>query len=97
MGIILKRILLSIAGGSFLQLLVYSLFAVFGAGWLAVIFLFPGWVFGFAGRDESQSWFSYIVSWTVMIAVNDLLYSTLIYFLLWNRALTKESLRKSFP
>jgi hypothetical protein len=30
-------------------------------------------------------------------AREQMLYSTLIYFLLWNRALKKESLRKSFP
>jgi hypothetical protein len=94
MRTVTKRILLSIAGGTLFQLGIYLLFAIFNAAGLSVIFLFPGWLFGFAGIDSPQGWKNYIASWMVMVAVNNLLYSTLIYFVLWNRALTKESLKR---
>jgi hypothetical protein len=55
-----------------------------------VIFLLPGWAFGFAGRWSDQSWRGFIVGSIVMLSINNLFYSSLIYFLLWHRAVQKE-------
>jgi len=85
---VLKRILLSVVGGTLLQVLIYALFAIFGVPGLSVIFLWA-WIL-FVGDQSPQSWSRYITEWVIVIAVDNLLYSTLIYFLLWNRAVTKE-------
>lgn len=85
---VLKRILLSIAGGTLLQVLIYALFAAFGAPGLSAIFLWA-WIL-FLGDQSPQSWSRYFTEWVIVIAVDNLLYSTLIYFLLWNRDVKKE-------
>jgi uncharacterized membrane protein len=88
--VILKRLLLSIAGGSLFQVLACLLAMILQSPALALVFLLPGWALGFAGRDSDHSWSGEIIGWIVMLGVNNLFYSSAIYFLLWRREVQKE-------
>ena len=90
MRAILKRIVLSIAGGTLFQVVILLLAMILQAPSLVLIFLFPGWVPGFAGRDSDHSWSGAIIGWIVMIGVNNLFYAPAVYFLLWRRKVLKE-------
>ena len=90
MRVILKNLLLSIAGGGLFQVIVYLVAVILQSPALALILLFPGWALGFAGRDSDHSWSGEIVGWIVMLGVNNLFYSSAIYFLLWRREVQKE-------
>jgi membrane protein DedA with SNARE-associated domain len=86
----MKRLLLSIAAGTAFQGAIFLLANALKSPALAIIFLLPGWVPGFAGRDSDHTWSGLIVGWLVMVAVNNLIYATLVYFLLWNRDMRRE-------
>jgi hypothetical protein len=86
---VLKRILHSIIGGTLFQVLIYLLFAVFGVPGLSVIFLWA-WIL-FVGDQSPQGWARYLTEWVVVIAVNNLLYSPLIFFMLWSRDLKNRT------
>jgi hypothetical protein len=88
MATVLKRILLSIIGGTLFQLLIYSLFYVCGAAGLSIIFLWAALLF--ESEPIPQTWARYLVECIIIIGLNNLIYATLIYFLLWNRAVEKE-------
>ena len=90
MRVILKRIVLSIAGGILFQVVILLLAMILQSPSLVLIFLFPGWVPGFAGRDSDRSWSGAIIGWIVMVGVNNLFYSPAVYFLLWRRKMLKE-------
>src|SRR6267142_130321 len=87
---ILKRILLSIAGGTLFQVIILMLAMILQSPGPVLIFLFPGWALGFAGRDSDHSWSGAIIGWIVMLGVNNLFYSPATYFLLWRRRVLKE-------
>jgi hypothetical protein len=90
MRAILKRILLSIAGGTLFQVIILMLAMILQSPGPVLIFLFPGWALGFAGRDSDHSWSGAIIGWIVMLGVNNLFYSPATYFLLWRRRVLKE-------
>jgi len=90
MRAILKRIVLSIAAGILFQVVILLLAMILQSPGLFLIFLFPGWVPGFAGRDSDNSWSGAIIGWIVMVGVNNLFYSPAVYFLLWRRKVLKE-------
>jgi hypothetical protein len=90
MRVILKRIVLSIAGGMLFQVAILLLGMILQSPAPVLIFLLPGWVLGFAGRDSDRSWSGAIIGWIVMVGVNNLFYSPAIYFLLWRRKVLKE-------
>jgi hypothetical protein len=89
MRVILKRLLLSIAGGAVFQVLIYLLAVALHLPALALVLL-PGWALGFAGRDSDHSSSGNIIGWIVMLGVNNLFYSSAIYFFLWRREVQKE-------
>jgi hypothetical protein len=89
MLVVLKRILRAIVGGTLFQVLIYLLFAIFGVPGLSVIFLWA-WIL-FLGDQSPQSWARYLTEWVIVIAVDNLLYAPLIYFLLWSRELKREA------
>jgi hypothetical protein len=86
----LKRIVLSIAGGMLFQVIILLLGMTLQSPGLVLVFLFPGWAAGFAGRDSDRSWSGAIIGWIVMVGVNNLFYTPAIYFLLWRRGVLKE-------
>jgi len=90
MHAILKRIVLSIAGGVLFQVVILLLAKILQSSGLILVFMLPGWVLGFAGRDSDHSWSGAIIGWIVMVGVNNLFYSPAIYFLLWRRKVLKE-------
>ncbi len=92
MAIILKRILISIIGGTLFQLLVYSIFAIIGLAGLSIIFLWAAILF--VGDEPHQTWARFIYIRTIVIALDNVVYSTLIYCLLWHRSVTREALGK---
>lgn len=84
-----KRLLLSIAGGVVFQCLIYLLAAILNSQ-LLLIFILPGWAFGFGGRWSDNTWTGLIVGLIVTLTINNLIYSTLIYFLLWHREVQED-------
>jgi len=90
MPAILKRILLSIAAGILFQVVILLLGIILQSPGPVLVFLFPGWVLGFAGRDSDRSWSGAIIGWIVMVGMNNLFYAPAIYFLLWRRTVLKE-------
>ncbi|HKB64336.1 MAG TPA: hypothetical protein VKC61_00680 [Pyrinomonadaceae bacterium] len=90
MRAILKRIVLSIAGGMLFQVVILLLGMILQSPVPILIFLLPGWTFGFAGRDSDRSWSGAIIGLIVMLGVNNLFYSPAVYFLLWRRKVLKE-------
>ena len=85
-----KRLLLSLTGGVAFQGLILIIGWILDAPVLVLIFLLPGWAAGFAGRDSDQSWSGLIFGWLVMLSINNLFYSAVIYFLLWRREVQKD-------
>ena len=94
MLIVLKRILLAIIGGTLFQVLIYALFSLFGIAGLSIVFLWSWLLFG--GDEPHQTWARYVTEWVIVIAVNNLIYSSLIYCVLWNRHVTKDLRNSSF-
>ena len=90
MRAILRRWLLSVAGGSLFQVLVFLIALILQSSGLLLVFLLPGWVFGLAGRESDHSWSGAIIGWVVMLGANNLFYSSAIYFLLWRREVQRE-------
>ena len=90
MRVIIKRLLLSFTGGVAFQGLIILLGGILNTPMLVLIFLLPGWALGFAGRDSDQSLSGLVLGWIVMLSVNNLFYSAVIYFLLWRREVQKE-------
>jgi len=88
MRIVFKRIVLSLLGGTLFQLSVYFLFTILGLQGLSVVFLWAAVLF--IGDQYPQPWGPYLIKSVLVIAINNLVYSTLIYFLLWNRTADKE-------
>jgi hypothetical protein len=86
-----RRLILSIAGGAVFQCLIFLLIAILDSELLLILIL-PCWAFAFAfaGRDSDNTWIGFIVGWIVMLAINNLFYSTLIYFLLWHREVQED-------
>jgi hypothetical protein len=92
MRAVLRRILLSLIGGTVFQLIIYFLFLTIGVPGLAIIFLW-GWIL-FVGEQPPIPWRREIIEWIIVLMIDNLLYATLIYFLLWNREANKETLDK---
>jgi hypothetical protein len=81
---LVQRIALSIVGGTLFQLLVLFLCTLFGVSGLSLIFVWAAVLF--VGDQYPQPWGPYLAKWVLVIAIDNLLYSTFIYFLLWNPA-----------
>ena len=90
MRVTMKRLLLSIVAGTLVQFGIYLLAVIVNFPPLAGLLLLPGWILGFAGKDSDHTWTSNIISWLIMLAVNNLFYGPAIYFLLWRREVQKE-------
>ena len=92
MRAVVIRIFLALLGGTVFQLLVCFFFLAIGVPNVAIIFLW-GWIL-FVGEQSPIPWSREIIEWAIVLMIDNLLYSTLIYFLLWNRAVNKEALEK---
>jgi hypothetical protein len=86
----IKHILLSIAGGTIAQLLIFSLAVLINSPVLVLVLLLPGWVVGFAGRDSDVSISGQAAGWLLMLGINDLIYGPLIFLVSWQMAKRKE-------
>jgi hypothetical protein len=86
---VLKRILHSVIIGTLFQMGVYLLFAFFGLPGLSVIFLW-GWIL-FLGVQSPHTQAQHLAEWVAVIAVDNLLYAPLVFFLLWNRDLKRKA------
>lgn len=95
MSVVLRRILLSVIGGTLFQLAVLFLFAVFGVIGLSMIFLWA-WLIFAIGDEPPQPWTVEILRLLFVIAIDNLIYAPLIYCILWNRDLNKVARKRPF-
>jgi len=95
MLVVLRRILLSIIGGTLFQLAIFFCFSIFGFAGLSIIFLW-GWLIYAIHDEPPQPWSIEVVRLLVVVAIDNLIYSPLLYCILWNRDLNKEARKKPF-